>query len=193
MSSTWGTDHTGSTALNTAVDQLQDRVNSLKTMFSGPSAPAETVAYMLWLDTTNDLVKQRDAADAAWVIIGHLVHADSGTTDTTHWGLNRALFKNNSSGGAALTIDWSTGNCQRVVLDDNVTLTFSNPRMGELMTLILVQDAGGTNVVTFPAAALFAGGDPTISAGSAAIDVLQFVYEPEAAKYLCVGIQQNLT
>lgn len=35
---------------------------------SGSSAPSPTFAYMLWADTTNGLMKQRNAANSAWLV-----------------------------------------------------------------------------------------------------------------------------
>jgi hypothetical protein len=49
---------------------------SLVTLNSGASAPATTVAYMLWADTTTATLKMRNSANAAWIIIGPL--ADTG-------------------------------------------------------------------------------------------------------------------
>lgn len=34
---------------------------------SGATAPAVTYAFMLWADTANDLLKQRNAADSGWI------------------------------------------------------------------------------------------------------------------------------
>lgn len=39
---------------------------------SGSSAPSTTFAYMFWADTTNNLLKQRDGANSAWIILGPL-------------------------------------------------------------------------------------------------------------------------
>lgn len=39
---------------------------------SGTSAPSTTFAYMLWADTTNGLLKQRNAANSGWIIRGSL-------------------------------------------------------------------------------------------------------------------------
>ena len=36
---------------------------------SSATAPSTTYAFMMWADTANDLLKQRNAADSAWVDI----------------------------------------------------------------------------------------------------------------------------
>ena len=52
---------------------------------SGATAPATTFAYMLWADTTTGLLKQRNAANSAWITIGLLSNlwAAPGTIGST--------------------------------------------------------------------------------------------------------------
>jgi hypothetical protein len=60
----------------------QDLNNALAAIVSansGASAPSTTYAYQLWGDTTTGLLKQRNAANSAWVVIG--------TLGSTGWGL----------------------------------------------------------------------------------------------------------
>lgn len=60
----------------------QDVNNALAAIVSqnsGASAPSTTYAYQLWADTTTGLLKQRNAANSAWITIG--------TLGTTNWGL----------------------------------------------------------------------------------------------------------
>lgn len=47
-------------------------LQALATLSSGASAPSTTYPYMLWADTTNDLLKQRNAANSAWITKGTL-------------------------------------------------------------------------------------------------------------------------
>lgn len=52
-----------------------DMNNALAALFSvssGSSAPTTTIAYMLWADTTNGLLKQRNAANTSWLVRGTL-------------------------------------------------------------------------------------------------------------------------
>lgn len=194
MSRVWNADVDTSTTGQDAILQNQDRLNALKSMYSGAGDPAsETVAYMAAVDTSANLVRQRDAADAAFVTIGNLKHNDSGSTDTDHWGHQRALMNNVGNSGAAQTVDFSDGSTQRIVLTADCTLTFSNPRMAEVVHLIIVQDGTGSWTITWPAAALFVGGDPTPTAAAGAIDAYTFVYDPENSKYLCISQAKNLT
>lgn len=40
---------------------------AIQTLNSGGTAPTVTVAYMLWVDTTENQLKQRNAADSSWI------------------------------------------------------------------------------------------------------------------------------
>ena len=42
-------------------------LQALQSTNSGATAPSETYPYMLWADTTSGWVKQRNAADSAWI------------------------------------------------------------------------------------------------------------------------------
>ncbi|MEB3208203.1 MAG: hypothetical protein VKK63_04730, partial [Synechococcus sp.] len=58
---------------------LNNALAAIVSINSGASEPSTTYAYQLWADTTAGLLKQRDAANSAWVTIG--------TLDSTNWGL----------------------------------------------------------------------------------------------------------
>lgn len=48
---------------------LNETADALRTAFAGAVEPAVKVAYMLWLDTANALLKQRNAANDAWIVV----------------------------------------------------------------------------------------------------------------------------
>jgi hypothetical protein len=58
--------------LSTFVNDLNAALVAIASHNSGPSAPTRPIAFMLWADTTNDLLKIRDAANATWITIGRL-------------------------------------------------------------------------------------------------------------------------
>ena len=58
---------------------------------SGTSAPSTTYAYMLWADTTNTLLKQRNAANSAWITVGTLDATNLGLLALTGGTLTGAL------------------------------------------------------------------------------------------------------
>ena len=53
---------------NTRSD-LNNALAAIVSNNSKATAPATTYAFMWWADTANDLLKQRNAADSAWVDI----------------------------------------------------------------------------------------------------------------------------
>lgn len=53
----------------TFLADLNDMTAAAVSNNSGASAPATTYAYMFWADTANDLLKQRNAANSAWIDI----------------------------------------------------------------------------------------------------------------------------
>lgn len=51
---------------------LNNQLAAIATLNSGATAPTTTFAFMLWPDTANSLLKQRNAANSAWVTLGPL-------------------------------------------------------------------------------------------------------------------------
>lgn len=58
---------------------LNNALSAIVSVNSGATAPASTFAYMLWADTTAGQLKQRNAANSAWIVIG--------TLGSANWGL----------------------------------------------------------------------------------------------------------
>jgi hypothetical protein len=51
---------------------LNNNLSAIVTTNSGSSAPTTTYAYMMWADTSNNLLKRRNGANNAWQIVGDL-------------------------------------------------------------------------------------------------------------------------
>jgi len=51
---------------------LNNALAAIVTNNSGTSAPSTTYAYQLWVDTTNNLLKQRNSANSAWETVAEL-------------------------------------------------------------------------------------------------------------------------
>ena len=49
---------------------INDALGAIQSLNSGSSAPSSTVAYMLWLDTSNNLLKMRNGSNNGWLEIG---------------------------------------------------------------------------------------------------------------------------
>lgn len=56
-------------AAQTDLQNIENNFAALKSQFGGASAPANTVAGMPWVDTTNHILKIRNEANAAWLSI----------------------------------------------------------------------------------------------------------------------------
>lgn len=82
MSQIWDIDQiiAASTSPATDIQRLIDGFNTLRSNWSGAAEPAvaDQVAYMLWADTTTGLLKQRNAANSAWITIGTLADVGLG-------------------------------------------------------------------------------------------------------------------
>ncbi len=62
----------------TQLKRIDDAIEAAVTMNSGPHAPPTTFPYMFWADTTSGKMKQRNAADTAWVSLWNLASGISG-------------------------------------------------------------------------------------------------------------------
>ena len=91
---------------------LNDALAAIVSNNSSATAPATTYAYMWWPDTTTGLLKQRNAANSAWITIG--------TLSATAWGLA-------SLAGATFTGD--------VVLNTTTALATAHTVLRPLMTM----------------------------------------------------------
>ena len=49
---------------------LNGALQALASLSSGATAPTTTYAYQIWIDTTTGLIKQRNAANSAWLEVG---------------------------------------------------------------------------------------------------------------------------
>ena len=49
---------------------INDALGAIQSLNSGSSAPSTTVDYMLWLDTSNNLLKMRNGSNNGWIEIG---------------------------------------------------------------------------------------------------------------------------
>lgn len=75
MSQNWTTDtFAAGHVAQTDLQNMENNFAVLKSCFSGAAAPADTVAFMLWGDTAQKVLKVRNNADDAWL---GLMHGDT--------------------------------------------------------------------------------------------------------------------
>lgn len=72
MSQTFQTFQTTDFLHQALTEGLNGNLDALRTAFSGASAPTSPVAYQLWADTANKLLKMRDSTNTSWWTIGPL-------------------------------------------------------------------------------------------------------------------------
>lgn len=78
--------------------------------------------------------------------------------------------------GGTIAVDWLLGNQQRVTLGGNRSVTFSNYTDGQILRLVLCQDATGGRTVSWPAVVLWNDGTtPTLTNTANKCDLLTFV------------------
>ena len=85
---------------------INNALAALFTNSSGASAPATTIAYMLWADTTLGLLKLRNAANSAWITVGTLASYALGLLGNS---MISGLTYQNSAGDATNDITIAAG------------------------------------------------------------------------------------
>ncbi len=103
---------------NTRAD-INNALLANRSLNSGTSAPSSTTPYMLWADTTTGLLKIRDAADSAWIVIGRL--------DGEGFGMSAQ--GSNVASASTIDLDAATGNMVDVTGTTTITaITLSQGR-----------------------------------------------------------------
>lgn len=82
MAQTWDIDLINPTTTSPATDiqRIIDGFSALRSNWSGAVEPiaGDQVAYMFWADTTSGSLKQRNAANSAWITIGTMASTNLG-------------------------------------------------------------------------------------------------------------------
>lgn len=97
--------------------------------------------------------------------------------------------------GATVTIDCDDGNTFIVTLGGNRAMANpTNPRDGQTIVVLIVQDGTGSRTLTWGSAWLWPSGTPvTLSTGAAAVDVITAKYNAAAAKWYTVTSGLNFS
>jgi len=72
VSQNWNAPVASTASLQDGRTTVNAALEALRTAHSGATAPSATVAYMLWADTNEGWVKQRNAANNGWVYLWKL-------------------------------------------------------------------------------------------------------------------------
>lgn len=137
-------------------------------------------------DTINNQLTYLIAPDVSYSLVGKT---------TSAWRITSSFLpsvpaeSNLGTVGTTETIDFASNYRGQYImtLDENLTLTLSNPIEGASYTLIFTQDGSGGNSVTWPAGVLWSDGTtPTITttASKASLCVLTYTDAAGGNKYL---------
>jgi hypothetical protein len=92
-------------------------------------------------------------------------------------GAQSSLINDNGNCGAADTFNLALGNFQFTTLDNNCTITLSNPVAGTLYLIKVLQDGTGSRTVTWPTILWEGAGAPTLSTGAGDVDLIWLFYD----------------
>lgn len=182
MSQLWHSPFTGSQFYNLAMKTLlPDTLDSLRTLFSGGSAPSNPATYQLWADTTAGVLKMWDGS--MWNILGPLnglfgaidetraIGALSATTVKLFAAVESACVitrvvltpATSTSGSSAGVTEWQWEVINKSESDESL---FS----GTVGTGTSLESVGGGELTANTRYVLFPDQNATLDAG----DVLQF-------------------
>lgn len=152
---------------------------------SGATAPATTFAYMLWADTTAGILKQRNAANSAWINLLTLATGDWLGSFATHLATVNAFSVAQrgtpgtlTSSAASIAVNLALANNFNHTTSENTTLAApSNAVAGQSGQIVITQGATA-RTMAFNAFWKFPGGTvPTLTATIGAVDVLAYYVE----------------
>lgn len=111
---------------------LNSVIAALATNSSGATEPATTYAYQVWADTTAGILKQRNAANTAWVNLFTLSTGSPTASDLAKLNVAQTFTAQQTPMKGALTdgstVDWNGNtNGQSVKLTTAAARTFNAP------------------------------------------------------------------
>ena len=166
--------------------ELNTILGALTSNNSSSSEPSAMFAYMWWVDTTTGLLKQRNAANNAWVShgvlatanLGHAVLADAQTFTGAQRGEITGL-----TDAASIATDLALSNNFSVTLAGNRTLANpTNTVAGQSGSIFITQDGTGSRTLAYGTNFKFvAGTAPVLSTAAAAIDRIDYIVKSSTA------------
>ncbi len=155
---------------------LNNALAAIVSQNSSSSEPSTTYAYQLWADTTDGVLKIRNAANSAWNAFAALDDSAFRVSSSGQVGIGVTPASNtdldvsgtiaqNIVAMAALDVDCSAGNYFTKTINANSTFTFSNVPASRSFSFVLeLTHTSGT--VTWPTSVKFpADTAPTLTAG----------------------------
>lgn len=180
---------------------LNSSLAALVSNSSGTSAPSTTFANQWWYDTTNSILKKRNADNDAWInvltfnesadvlsaVAGLIIGTDvqAYDADTAKTDVAQSFTKAQRGTVVALTdassiaTDLSLGNNFSVTLGGNRTLANpTNITAGQSGVIVITQDGTGSRTLAYGSYFKFPSGTaPTLTTTASAVDVLAYYVE----------------
>ena len=171
---------------------LNNALAAIVSQNSSSTEPSTTYAYQLWADTTDGVLKIRNAANSAWNAFAALDDSAFRVSSTGQVGIGVTPASNtdldvtgtiaqNVVAMAALDVDCSAGNYFTKTINADSTFTFSNVPASRAYSFVLeLTHTSGT--VTWPSSVKFpADTAPTLTTGKTHLFV--FVTDDGGTRY----------
>jgi hypothetical protein len=127
-------------------------------------------------DGTRDVTTAALAATGLSTLSGGVTLSNSNIAGIKNATFNSILTA--SETGTTKTIDWTTGNKQRLMARNNITLTFTAPPGAGRFDLRLLQDSVGSRTITWPSTVSWPSQTaPTLSTTAFRGDIITFDYD----------------
>jgi len=171
---------------------LNASLQALASNSLGTSAPSTTYAGQFWYDSTNNIQKQRNEDNDAWIslytldqasdvisAIGSVSLASIAKIDTaqTFTAAQRGSTNTDTTNSGSVTLDFATNQNFVLTLTGNVTL--ANPTteaVGQSGFIVFIQDATGSRTLSLGTDYETAGGAGiTLSTAANATDVVPYI------------------
>jgi len=160
--------------------ELNTILGAISSNNSSNSEPSAKFAHMWWVDTSANLLKQRNAANNAWITIGSLAvnnlgHATLATAQTFTAGQRGQITA--LTDATSIATNLALSNNFSFQLGGNRTLADpTNISAGQSGSFFITQDGSGSRTLAYGSKFKFPGGTaPVLSTAANSVDRIDYV------------------
>ena len=160
--------------------ELNTILGAISSNNSSNSEPSAKFAHMWWVDTSANLLKQRNAANNAWITIGSLAvnnlgHATLATAQTFTAGQRGQITA--LTDATSIATNLALSNNFSIQLGGNRTLADpTNISAGQSGSFFITQDGSGSRTLAYGSKFKFPGGTaPVLSTAANSVDRIDYV------------------
>jgi hypothetical protein len=178
------------------VNTINAMLDIIDSLHSGTTDPGAIGAFRLWADTTNDLLKIRNAANSAWIAVGTLSAVNLGLASlsaiATFTKPVRSTISALGNQTGTVTLDLATANNFSLTATGNITLANpSNVVAGQSGIIQITQDGTGGRTLSLGSNWKKVDGvAPSASSAASAVDEL--VYYVESSTFISINYRTAL-